>query len=73
VSEDREGTGEKPNGNKRAKKSGPAGFRLQAYGKGRAVADPELGASPDRADAMVWALTELMLGKAAAPPRVRSL
>ena len=31
------------------------------------------GRSPDRADAMVWALTELMLGKAKAEPRVRSL
>lgn len=28
------------------------------------------GASPDRVDALVWALTELMLGRAA-PPRVR--
>ena len=31
------------------------------------------GRSPDRADAMVWALTELMLGKAALEPRIRSL
>ena len=29
------------------------------------------GRSPDRADAMVWAMTELMLGKAQAEPRVR--
>jgi phage terminase large subunit-like protein len=29
--------------------------------------------SPDRADAMVWALTELMLGPARTEPRVRSL
>ncbi len=29
------------------------------------------GRSPDRADAMVWALSELMLGKQAAVPRVR--
>ena len=29
------------------------------------------GASPDRADAMVWALTELMLSKDKAEPRVR--
>jgi len=29
------------------------------------------GRSPDRADALVWALTELMLGKAAREPRVR--
>ena len=28
------------------------------------------GRSPDRADALVWALSELMLGKAGAPPRV---
>ena len=28
------------------------------------------GRSPDRADAMVWAMTELMLGKARAEPRV---
>ena len=28
------------------------------------------GRSPDRADAMVWALTELMLGKRRAPPRI---
>lgn len=28
------------------------------------------GSSPDRADAMVWALTELMLGKERAVPRV---
>jgi phage terminase large subunit-like protein len=31
------------------------------------------GRSPDRADAMVWAMTELMLGKARAEPRVRRL
>jgi phage terminase large subunit-like protein len=29
------------------------------------------GRSPDRADAMVWALTELMLSREAGPPRVR--
>ncbi len=31
------------------------------------------GASPDRADAMVWGLTELMLQKERAEPRIRSL
>jgi phage terminase large subunit-like protein len=31
------------------------------------------GASPDRADAMVWGLTELMLAPEHAPPRVRAL
>lgn len=31
------------------------------------------GRSPDRADALVWALTELMLGDATAQPRVRLL
>jgi phage terminase large subunit-like protein len=31
------------------------------------------GASPDRADAMVWALTELMLGKPHPVPRIRRL
>ena len=31
------------------------------------------GRSPDRADAMVWAMTELLLGKAQAEPRVRFL
>jgi len=31
------------------------------------------GRSPDRADAMVWAMTELMLGKAARVPRVMVL
>ena len=31
------------------------------------------GASPDRADAMVWGLTELMLGPERAPPSVRTL
>jgi len=31
------------------------------------------GRSPDRADAMVWALTELMLGPARAEPRIRRL
>ena len=29
------------------------------------------GVSPDRGDAMVWALTELMLGKESAEPRIR--
>jgi phage terminase large subunit-like protein len=29
--------------------------------------------SPDRADAMVWALSDLMLGKPRAEPRIRSL
>jgi phage terminase large subunit-like protein len=31
------------------------------------------GDSPDRADAMVWALAELMLGRETFPPRVRQL
>jgi phage terminase large subunit-like protein len=31
------------------------------------------GRSPDRADAMVWAMTELMLGRKRAEPRVRML
>jgi phage terminase large subunit-like protein len=31
------------------------------------------GRSPDRADAMVWALTELMLGPVRGEPRVRRL
>jgi phage terminase large subunit-like protein len=31
------------------------------------------GSSPDRADAMVWALTELMLQKERAPPQIRRL
>ncbi|QPQ56087.1 DNA-packaging protein [Allosphingosinicella flava] len=31
------------------------------------------GRSPDRADALVWAMTELMLGKGAGAPSVRSL
>jgi phage terminase large subunit-like protein len=31
------------------------------------------GRSPDRADAMVWALTELMLGKKRAEPRITML
>lgn len=29
--------------------------------------------SPDRADAMVWAMTELMLGARTAEPRIRRL
>jgi phage terminase large subunit-like protein len=29
--------------------------------------------SPDRADAMVWAMTELMLGERRAEPRIRCL
>jgi phage terminase large subunit-like protein len=31
------------------------------------------GASPDRADAMVWAMTELMLGPRRAEPRITQL
>jgi phage terminase large subunit-like protein len=31
------------------------------------------GKSPDRADALVWALTELMLGKRLTGPRVRTV
>ncbi|HEV2818558.1 MAG TPA: terminase family protein [Allosphingosinicella sp.] len=31
------------------------------------------GTSPDRADAMIWAMTELMLGPACAEPRIRRL
>jgi phage terminase large subunit-like protein len=31
------------------------------------------GRSPDRADAMVWALTELMLGRRHGAPAVRGL
>jgi phage terminase large subunit-like protein len=33
----------------------------------------EAGKSPDRADAMVWGVTELMLGKFRAEPSVRRL
>lgn len=33
----------------------------------------EAGKSPDRADAMVWGVTELMLGKAKGQPQVRTL
>ena len=33
----------------------------------------EPGRSPDRADAMVWAMTDLMLGPAQAEPRIRML
>jgi phage terminase large subunit-like protein len=31
------------------------------------------GAFGDRADAMVWALSELMLGKQQAPPQIRMI
>ncbi len=31
------------------------------------------GSSPDRADAMIWAMTELMLGRPRAAPRIRTL
>ena len=31
------------------------------------------GRSPDRADALVWAMTELMLGKVKAGPSIRLL
>jgi phage terminase large subunit-like protein len=31
------------------------------------------GRSPDRADALVWAMTELMLGKVGVEPQVRGL
>jgi phage terminase large subunit-like protein len=33
----------------------------------------QFSASPDRADAMVWAMTELMLAPQLAPPRIRVL
>lgn len=44
---------------------------LCALGPGGAWTGP--GRSPDRADALVWALTELLLGKVVAEPRVRTL
>ncbi|MGQ0588492.1 MAG: DNA-packaging protein, partial [Sphingosinicella sp.] len=44
---------------------------LCAMTRGGGWAGP--GRSPDRADAMVWALTELMLGKPKAEPRIRRL
>ena len=43
---------------------------LCALGRGGAWDGP---GSPDRADALVWALTELMLGKRRAEPGVRML
>jgi phage terminase large subunit-like protein len=49
--------------------------RVQRSGPARDGA-PVAGKSPDRADALVWALTELMLGKAAragAGPKLRWL
>ena len=42
---------------------------LCAMTRGGADAGP--GRSPDRADAMVWALSELMLGRERVAPRVR--
>ncbi|HYD39084.1 MAG TPA: terminase family protein [Allosphingosinicella sp.] len=44
---------------------------LCAMVRGGAWAGP--GRSPDRADAMVWAMTELMLAPRKAPPRIRQL
>jgi len=44
---------------------------LCAMTRGGFYAGP--GRSPDRADAMVWAMSELMLGREAAEPRVRAL
>jgi phage terminase large subunit-like protein len=44
---------------------------LCAMTRGGAYAGP--GRSPDRADAMVWALSELMLGRSPDVPRVRQL
>ena len=35
--------------------------------------DGERGRSPDRADAMVWGVTELLLGKERGEPRLRGL
>ena len=44
---------------------------LCAMVRGGAWSGP--GRSPDRADAMVWAMTELMLAPKKAPPRIRQL
>ena len=44
---------------------------LCAMTRGGSYAGP--GRSPDRADAMVWAMSELMLGRAPGAPRVRGL
>ena len=44
---------------------------LCAMTRGGKYAGP--GRSPDRADAMVWAMTHLMLGGAAEDPRMRFL
>jgi phage terminase large subunit-like protein len=45
-------------------------FLLRGHGiEGGGYEGP--GRSPDRADACVWALTELMFGKERAPPRIR--
>jgi phage terminase large subunit-like protein len=44
---------------------------LCALTRGGAFAGP--GRSPDRADAMVWAMTELLLGRGRPEPRVRRL
>ena len=38
-----------------------------------ALGAPDLTASPDRADALVWALTALMLERGPAAPRLRVL
>jgi phage terminase large subunit-like protein len=44
---------------------------LCAMTRGGGYAGPRR--SPDRADAMVWALSELMLGRGPAAPRIREL
>jgi phage terminase large subunit-like protein len=51
----------------------PAGLETELWGliAGGGYKGP--GTSPDRADAMVWALTELMLGRERGEPRVRRL
>ena len=44
---------------------------LCAMTRGGVYAGP--GRSPDRADAMVWAMSELMLGRERVEPRIRRL
>ena len=48
--------------------------RYEGPGRGSHRSGTSMGSrSPDRADAMVWALTDLMLSKARGVPRIRSL
>jgi phage terminase large subunit-like protein len=55
-----------------AQQAPEGGWRTWVFLGGRGAGKTRAGASPDRADALVWAVTDLLIDRAGARPRARA-